>query len=108
MKAGGDGYKYKGYGAGGADYRYEAGGYRAGGRIRVRGWWRLQQVQRFGAGGHGYKYKGYGVGGDHYRYCTKLEDIKLVVAYAYGASWWRFQQVQRFGAGGHGYKYKGY
>ena len=39
---------------------------------------------------------------------TKLEDIKLVVAYAYGASWWRFQQVQRFGAGGHGYKYKGY
>ena len=25
---------------------------------------------------------------------TKLEDIKLVVAYAYGASWWRFQKYK--------------
>ena len=63
--AGGDGYKYKGYGAGGDDYRHEAGRYGAGGGIRVRGWWRLQQVQRCGAGGHGYKYKGYGAGGDY-------------------------------------------
>ena len=29
--AGGDGYKYKGYGAGGDDYRHEAGRYGAGG-----------------------------------------------------------------------------